>query len=106
PPLPPQTVHPTQWAQRLSELRVHPTELEGEILRLFVPELEKVDQESDKSLHSLAAMVAQTMSVHAAATEIMAGEPWDFAAIYFDGIDHISHRFMRFHPPRMEWVPE
>ena len=27
-------------------------------------------------------------------------------AVYFDGIDHFSHGFMRFNPPRMKWVPE
>jgi predicted AlkP superfamily phosphohydrolase/phosphomutase/tetratricopeptide (TPR) repeat protein len=106
PPLLPQTVHPPHWAENLAELRVHPTELEGEILRLFVPEMETVDQQNDKSLHSLAAMVAQTMSIHAAATEILANEAWDLAAVYFDGIDHASHRFMRFHPPRLPWVEE
>jgi len=31
---------------------------------------------------------------------------WDFAAIYFDAIDHFSHGFMQYHPPRLDWVKE
>ena len=31
---------------------------------------------------------------------------WDFAAIYYDGIDHFSHGFMNFHPPKPPWVKE
>ena len=32
--------------------------------------------------------------------------PWDFAAVYYDSIDHFSHVGMRFHPPRMDDVGE
>jgi len=28
--------------------------------------------------------------VHAVATALMESEPWDFTAIYYDGIDHFS----------------
>ena len=37
------------------------------------------------------------MSIHAAATDLMERVEWDLAAIYYSGIDHFSHRFMRFH---------
>jgi Flp pilus assembly protein TadD len=37
------------------------------------------------------------MSIHAAATELMETEAWDLAAVYYVGIDHFSHRFMRYH---------
>lgn len=40
------------------------------------------------------------MSIHAAATELMETEPWDPATVYFSGIDHFSHRFMRYHARR------
>jgi predicted AlkP superfamily phosphohydrolase/phosphomutase/tetratricopeptide (TPR) repeat protein len=96
-PLLPGTIWPPAFAARLASLRVHATEIPGEILRLFVPELEKVDQEADKSLHDLAGIIAETMSIHNAATELIEHEPWDLAAVYFTGIDHFSHRFMRYH---------
>jgi predicted AlkP superfamily phosphohydrolase/phosphomutase/Flp pilus assembly protein TadD len=91
------TVSPASLHARLAEMRVHPTEITGDILRLFVPRWEEVDQEKDKSLHDLAGIVAETMSIHAAATDLMESEPWDLTAIYFAGIDHFSHRFMRYH---------
>jgi len=96
-PLAPGTISPPALAERLSELRVHPNELTGEILRLFVPDWQKVDQGKDKSLHDLAGIIAETMSIHAAATDLMETERWDLAAVYFSGIDHFSHRFMRYH---------
>ena len=96
-PLQPGTVWPAAWAARLADLRVSPMEITGEILRLFVPEFERIDQSKDKSLHDLADIIAETMSVHAAATDLIENEPWDFAAVYHNGIDHFSHRFMRYH---------
>jgi predicted AlkP superfamily phosphohydrolase/phosphomutase/predicted Zn-dependent protease len=106
PPLPARVIHPPEWRERLTDVRVHPMELEGQILRRFVPAIEKVDQEHDKTLHKLAAVIAHAMSIHGAATELLAGERWDFAAIYYDSIDHFCHRFMRCHPPRLPWVSE
>ena len=99
-PLTPGTVWPRSWAKRLAEDRVHGIEITAEILRLFVPEMEKVDQAEDKGLHDLAGIIAETMSIHAAATDLMAQEPWDLAAVYYSGIDHFSHRFMRHHARR------
>ncbi len=96
-PMPLGTVAPASLASRMAELRVHPTEIGGEILSLFVPDWKKIDQERDKSLHDLAGIIAETMSVHAAATDLMETEPWDLAAIYYAGIDHFCHRFMRYH---------
>src|SRR5206468_12269432 len=88
PPLPPGTIHPASLANSLAELRVNPMELSGEFLRLFVPDYDRVDQAKDKRLHSLAKIIAETMSVHAVATEALATQRWDFAAIYYAGIDH------------------
>jgi Flp pilus assembly protein TadD len=96
-PMPMGTVAPASLAGRMAELRVHPTEISGEILSLFVPGWQKIDQQKDKSLHDLAGIIAETMSVHAAATDLMETEPWDLAAIYYAGIDHFGHRFMRYH---------
>ncbi len=106
PPLPGGTVHPAALAASLGELRVNPMELSGEFLRLFVPEFERVDQAKDKRLHSLARIIAETMSVHAVATELLNKQPWDFAAVYYSAIDHFGHGFMSYHPPRLPWVPE
>jgi predicted AlkP superfamily phosphohydrolase/phosphomutase/tetratricopeptide (TPR) repeat protein len=96
-PMAPGTVWPPQLAAHLADLRVHGSEISGEILHLFVPEYAKVDQARDKSLHDLASTIAETMSIHAVATELIEHQEWDMAAVYYAGIDHFSHRFMRYH---------
>lgn len=106
PPLPRGTVYPVELAHTLAELRVNPMELSGEFLRLFVPEYERVDQAKDKRLHSLGRIIAETMSIHAVGTELLATQPWDFAAIYYSGLDHFGHGFMRYHPPRLPHIEE
>jgi len=105
-PLPKGTVHPGELTKTLGELRVNPMELSGEFIRMFVPEYEKVDQEKDKRLHTLGKIIAETISIHAVGTELLATQPWDFAAIYYSSIDHFGHGFMRYHPPRLPHVAE
>jgi predicted AlkP superfamily phosphohydrolase/phosphomutase/tetratricopeptide (TPR) repeat protein len=96
-PLLPGTVWPPDESEPLAAMRVHPTEISSDILRLFAPQWSRVNQSKDKSIHDLAAMIAETMSIHAAATDLMERTEWDLAAVYYAGIDHFSHRFMRFH---------
>jgi predicted AlkP superfamily phosphohydrolase/phosphomutase/tetratricopeptide (TPR) repeat protein len=105
-PLRPGTVHPARLAEPLAELRVHPQELDGDMLRLFVPRADEIDQEKDQRLYAVAKTLAETASIQAAATAIMQLEPWDFMAVYFDGIDHLGHGFMKYHPPRQPWISE
>jgi len=105
-PMRPGTVHPPRLAEALAEFRIHPGELEGDMLLPFVPDAAEIDQHKDKRLAQVAKVLAETASVHAAATALMQLELWDFMAVYFDGIDHFCHGFMRYHPPRLEWVPE
>ncbi|MCA9258261.1 MAG: tetratricopeptide repeat protein, partial [Planctomycetales bacterium] len=57
-------------------------------------------------INKLRTMLAQTATVHATITSLMAREPWDFAAVYYEGIDRFGHEFMEFHPPQMEHVAE
>jgi len=105
-PLQPGTIHPARLEEPLSKLRIHPLELEGEQLLPFVPSAAEIDQDDDKRLISVAKCMAECSSVHAAATAIMQLEPWDFLAVYYDAIDHFSHGFMQYHPPRLDWINE
>ena len=105
-PLPLGVIHPPNWFERLSELRTVPMDIPGEMLRLFVPEYDKVDQAKDKRLHTLAKVLAEAMSIHAAATEILEHADWDFAGVYYDAIDHFCHGFMKYHPPRLPHIDE
>lgn len=93
------SVHPPEVIPQIRDLPVSPYEIDGAMLRAFVPDFEKVDQESDKSLHALAKIMCEGLTINAVATELLATRDWDFAAVYFDAIDHFGHRFMAYHPP-------
>lgn len=105
-PMRPGTVHPPQLADPLKKLRIHPYDLEGEQILPFVPSAAEIDQQQDKRLFSIGKIFAECSSVHAAATAVIQLEPWDFMAVYYDAIDHFCHGFMKYHPPRQEWIDE
>lgn len=105
-PMLPGTVHPPSLAAHLAEFRVHPVELTAEHILPFVPRLRDIDQAKDKGPQTIAKTLAEITSIHSAATALMQLEPWDVMAVYYDGIDHFGHAFMRYHPPRLPWVPE
>ncbi|MBT7865962.1 MAG: hypothetical protein HN763_06340 [Opitutales bacterium] len=101
----PGTVHPPRLEDVLQQFRFHPEEVTADLLEPFIAKDSKPDW-TDPRMGSLAKILSDTVSVNAAATSIMTQEPWDFMAIYFDGIDHFSHGFMKYHPPRQDWVEE
>jgi predicted AlkP superfamily phosphohydrolase/phosphomutase/tetratricopeptide (TPR) repeat protein len=106
-PLAPGTVHPPAFADTLAALRIHPLEIEGDMLRAFVARAPEIDQAKDRRLMTLASVIAECATVHAAATHVMHAQPeWDFCAVYHDAIDHVCHGFMRYHPPRLDWVSQ
>ncbi len=108
PPLAAGSCWPLELAQEIAPLRVSPYDLDPEeVLRLFVPRAHEIDQKEDPRLWHLAQHMAEAFSVHAAATYVLERDPdWDFAAIYYRPLDEICHRFMAYHPPRMEGLPE
>ena len=105
-PVAPGAVHPERLIEPLAEFRYHPLELTGDHLVPFIPKLEEIDQQKDQRVMSLAKIVSEITSIHGAATALMQSEPWDFMGVYYDGVDHFSHAFMRYHPPRQEWIDE
>ncbi|MEM0965768.1 MAG: alkaline phosphatase family protein [Verrucomicrobiota bacterium] len=105
-PMRPGTVHPKELEEPLKEMRVHPAELQNEHILPFIPKASEIDQDKDKRMASCAKVIAEISGIHAAATACMQLEPWDFMAVYYDGIDHFGHGFMKFHPPRQPWVKE
>ncbi|HUF61509.1 MAG TPA: alkaline phosphatase family protein [Verrucomicrobiales bacterium] len=102
----PGTIHPARLKEELAALRLHPAEVDPEVLQLFVPEAAEVDQKNDRRLENLARIIADTVGIHNAATWLLQNEPWDFMAVYYDAIDHFGHGFMKYHPPRREWISE
>ncbi len=105
-PLPPGAVHPESMRETFAGLRMHPGEVTEAAILPWIPRAAEIDQEKDKRLESFAKIVAETCSIHNAATWILENEPWDFMAVYYNAIDHFCHGFMHFHPPRMEGLPE
>lgn len=105
-PLRPGTVHPGRLVRNLAQLRWHPQKLNAGHILPFVPRAAEVDQDKDHRLESLSRVICDGATILSAATAIMTHEPWDFAAVYFDAIDHFSHAFMRYHPPRQPHIPE
>lgn len=97
--MPDHTVHPAEHSDFFAQLRVHPQELTGEHILPFVPNAAKIDQRTDKRLNAVAKITAEVSSLHAAFTNILRTQDWDFAALYLDGIDHYCHGFMKYHPP-------
>ena len=100
------TVHPPRLAEKLAELRCHPQELESEHVLPFIPHGHKIDQDKDQRLASCMKIIADCTTIQSCATWLIENEPWDFTAVYFDAIDHFGHGFMKYHPPRQEFVSE
>jgi predicted AlkP superfamily phosphohydrolase/phosphomutase/tetratricopeptide (TPR) repeat protein len=106
PKVPTGAVHPAARAASLAANKVFPAELGGEELLPFVPRGAEIDQNEDNRLSQLAGCVAEMVTTHAVSTAVMEEDPWDFMAVYFTAIDHFSHTFMQYHPPRLPWIPE
>lgn len=100
------SVHPAEKGPQLAPFKVFPTELTEAHILPFIPGAAKIDQQKDPRLSAFAKTLSDNATIHAVATAVMECEPWDFMAIYYDGIDHFSHSFMPYHPPRLPWVGE
>ena len=101
-PLPEGAVSPPSLAAELQEFRVHPTEIEGAQLLPFIPRAAELDQQDPvvvRRLNELAKVLAETASVQAVATSILAEREWEFLGVYFRALDDLAHHFMPFHPP-------
>jgi len=105
-PLPPGAVHPEGMRETFAALRMHPAEVSEAAILPWIPRASEIDQEKDKGLQTFAKILSENCSIHNAATWILQHEPWDFMAVYYNGIDHFCHAFMHYHPPRMEGIPE
>ena len=90
----------------LARFKIFPNELTEAHILPFIPDAAKIDQKKDKRLISFAKVLSDNASVHAVATALMESEPWDFTAVYYDGIDHFSHAFMSYHPPKLPWISD
>lgn len=105
-PVPPLSIYPSAAAEQLAPMRVLPSEIDATAILPFVPQAALLLGREGNRLGKLQQMLAQTATVHAAATHLMASTEWDFTAIYYEGIDRFGHEFMHCHPPKMEQVSD
>jgi tetratricopeptide (TPR) repeat protein len=105
-PLPPGAVHPESMRDTFAALRMHPAEVTEAAILPWIPKAAEIDQEKDKGLQSFAKILSENCSIHNAATWILQNQPWDFLAVYYNGIDHFCHGFMHYHPPKMDGIPD
>ncbi len=108
-PLAEGSVQPEAVAETLADLRVHPREIEAPPIQQLIPRAIELDQSDSLvryRLEFLQQRLAEVISVHAAATELLESQPWDFGAVYYECIDQVGHEFMAFHPPRQPEIPE
>jgi tetratricopeptide (TPR) repeat protein len=105
-PLAPLAVHPAALEQTLAELRVAPADLSGDDLGPFLPRLGEIDQDRDDRPARLAAILAENITTHAAATWIAEHQEWDLLAVYYDTIDHAGHLFMPYRAPQLGGISD
>lgn len=105
-PMPAGTVHPQRHSEPLAEVRVHPGDIDQHVLLPFIPHGAEIDQQKDQRVAILTRLLAEVFSTHSAITYALEQEPWDFAAVLYDAIDHFSHAFMGYHPPQMAAVSD
>jgi tetratricopeptide (TPR) repeat protein len=103
-PLPPGSVAPDELRELAADLRVHPGEVDADQLLYFVPRALEIDQRTDRRLRTLARLIAQCATTHAAGTYLAERGDWDLLGVYYETIDRMCHHFMPFHPPRMEQI--
>ncbi len=100
------SVYPADRVDELAPFRVLPGEIDASAILPFIPTAARLVQEQGHRVGKLQLLLAQTATIHAAATHLMANTEWDFTAIYYEGIDRFGHEFMEFHPPKMEQVSQ
>jgi predicted AlkP superfamily phosphohydrolase/phosphomutase/predicted Zn-dependent protease len=104
--LPVDTVYPAELQDLFAHFKVHPLELSMQHIRPFMPDADFSKVKIDKKFETLARLIAEATTVHAAATLALEQEEWDFAAIYWDTIDHFCHSYMKYAPPRLKEISD
>lgn len=97
-------IYPPDLRAALEQCIVRPNELTAEILAPFFPNADGINSADDAILRSVMRILAQTCSIHAAATYALEHTQWQFTAVYFDAIDHLCHLAMKYHPPKLEAI--
>jgi tetratricopeptide (TPR) repeat protein len=88
----------------MSALWVRPEQIDLATLAELIPGAAETSAARDLRIVLARERLAETASVHAVATELVARRAFDFCAVLYRGIEQFSHLFQRYAPPRMSVV--
>ncbi|MBL4704180.1 MAG: alkaline phosphatase family protein, partial [Flavobacteriales bacterium] len=100
------SVHPKSLTEALKKYRIHFQEITSEQILPFIPEALNIKLEENLGVTAIAKTLANTATVHATCTYLMDNSDWDLTAVYFDGIDHFCHGFIKYHPPQLSGLSD
>jgi tetratricopeptide (TPR) repeat protein len=103
--VPEDSVCPADLAPTLQEFIVSLEDLDAPTLGLFVPRISELPSR-DKHLATISGILTHTLSVHAVATWLMDNSDWQVMNVNYPAIELFSREFLRYHPPRLDWVEE
>lgn len=103
-PLPARSVSPASSRDIFADLRLHHSEVGMAQLAPFIPGIDEGPAVPNERSDALTRFLARATSIHGAATYIAEHEPWNLLGVYFETIDRLSHWFMEYRPPRLDWV--
>jgi predicted AlkP superfamily phosphohydrolase/phosphomutase/tetratricopeptide (TPR) repeat protein len=114
--IPEGSVFPISMYEELKALRVAPSELDRRHAEAFIRNLGGIKMDEEKTeektnfhndlLNRLAIQIAHSTTIQATTTHLMQHTDWDVTGVYFEGIDRLSHLFMKYHPPRQPHINE
>ncbi len=99
-------IHPNHLKEEFEELRMYPYEVTEAHILPFFPKASEINQEVDYGIAAFSKMLAESTSIHCAATRLLRTTEWDFMAVYYDMIDHFCHAYMKYHPPKLNSIPQ
>lgn len=98
------SVFPPQLAEKLQELRFSPAGFTAAELEFFAADPEAALADSDPLLPRLMVALAESITVQAVATELLASESWDLAMLRFDLLGALGPEFFACLPPQPDYV--
>lgn len=102
----PNSVHPQNLTELFEYLKVYPNEFNQNHILPFVPSATKEVFEKDQRIGTIAKLLAEATNIQSIATWTLDNTEWDFTGVYFDAIDHFSHAFMNYVPPKLDRITE
>jgi tetratricopeptide (TPR) repeat protein len=105
-PLAEGAVSPKTWSANLEELRFSPAEVDPSSLAYFVPHWESAAKDADPLLNRVRVAIAETVTTHAAMTEMLTRSDWRLAIVRYELLALLGPAFFALHPPQLHYVAD